>query len=267
VYTLGGQFNSLSVLQKTKIKKKMKFLFYSLMLVLLATSCQQNTTVEPLEAGQAYYPLEVGKYITYQVDSVLFDPTDGRTVRDSSSSQIRETIVDTWMAEDGKEMYSIERAIYDTADMEWRVTDIYLTFADDLEAVRVEENLSFTKMTFPFREGQRWNGINFNPALEVFVADEPIEMFKNWESVLRTTNEPMQIGDFSFDNITTIELANDTNAIELRTGLEYYAKNIGLVYRELYILDTQNTLAADSVVWADKAEEGFLMTQRVVDYN
>ncbi|MEM1327869.1 MAG: hypothetical protein AAGI23_18060 [Bacteroidota bacterium] len=245
----------------------MKLLFYLSILTLLLTSCQQNVSIEPLVTGQNYYPLEVGKYITYQVDSVLFDPTDGRTVRDSSSNQIRETVVDSWTAEDGKAMFRIERAIYEADTDEWRVTDVYATYADELEAVRVEENLSFTKMKFPFREGQRWEGLNFNPNLEVFIADEPIEMFKNWGSVTRTIGEPMQIDDFNFTAVTKIELANDTNAIELRTGFEYYARNIGLVYRELYILDTQNTLAADDVVWADKAEEGFLMTQKVVDFN
>ena len=57
-------------------------------------SCQKQESLSPeeVEVGYEYYPIEIGKYITYQVDSILYDPTDGRIVRDSSSIQLRETI-------------------------------------------------------------------------------------------------------------------------------------------------------------------------------
>lgn len=247
----------------------MKKATYTLLLsVFLLGACQNDTVlVEPIAEGYDYYPLAVGKYITYQVDSVLYDPTDGQIVLDSSSSQIRESIVDSWRSEDNKQLFRIERAIYDTVNAEWEVTDIYSTYADETQAVRFEENLNFIKLRFPIRINRPWQGLDFSSTLEVNVADEPIELFKNWESVVTIIEKPMRIGDFDFSEVTTVQLANDTNLIELRAALEHYAKGVGLVYREVSILNTQNIQADDSVLWAEKGEEGFLMTQRVIDYN
>lgn len=246
----------------------MKTILYILSFFALVVACQNDTVlVEPIAEGYDYYPLRIGKYITYQVDSVLYDPTDGQTVRDSSFSQVRERIVDSWRSADDKEWFRIERAIYDAANDDWQVTDIYSTYVDETQAVRFEENLNFIKLRFPIRVNRPWRGLDFDDDLEVDIADEPIELFKNWESIVTTIDEPRRVGNFDFSEVSTVQLANDTNLIELRAAYEQYAKGVGLVYREVSILNTQNIQADDSVLWAEKGEEGFLMRQWVIDYN
>ncbi|MEM9850041.1 MAG: hypothetical protein AAF847_19275 [Bacteroidota bacterium] len=235
---------------------------------LLLFACQEETLpAAELNAGYDYYPLEVGKYITYQVDSILYDPTDGRIVRDTSSVQMRESITKSFPNESGVMLYEIERAERQNEQEAWEVKDVYSTYRTDFQAVRTEENLRFLKMVFPLNRGNNWEGIDFDKDIIVEIAGEEVEIFKNWESVVTKVNEPLSIGNFSFEETTTVELARDTNSIELRSAFEQYAKGIGLVYREISVLNTQQIGVDESVRWETKAEQGFLLYQRIIDFN
>jgi len=231
-------------------------------------ACNNNIdTTEEFDFGYDYHPLEVGKYIDYQIDSIIFDPVDSRIVRDTSSVLVREIIVDSYKADDDQEIFVIERLERETNKEDWRFKSNYATYRTDFQLFRTEENLTFLKMIFPLTRGNNWEGINFDKTKIVNIAGENIEMFKNWSTIITGVNEPLNIGNFSFDEVTTIQLARDTNAIELRSAYEQYAKGIGLVYRELSILNTQNIAVDDDVLWEDKAEEGFLLYQRIIDHN
>ncbi|MEM9886347.1 MAG: hypothetical protein AAF849_10670 [Bacteroidota bacterium] len=239
-----------------------------ILLSLLFFSCQEESLpATELNAGYDYYPLEVGKYISYQVDSILYDPTDGRILRDTSSIQVRETITNRFENEDGLTLFEIERAERQDERSDWRVTDIYSTYRNDFQAVRTEENLNFLKMIFPVSRGSNWEGIRFDKDLIVEIADEEVEIFKNWESVVTGVDEALSIDDFNFEEVATIELARDTNSIELRSAFEQYAKGVGLIYREVSVLNTQQIDVDETVLWETKAEQGFLLYQKVIDFN
>lgn len=243
-------------------------IFLLLFGVFSLTSCEEETiAATDFSLGYDYYPLEVGKYISYQVDSILYDPTDGRIIRDSSSIQMREAVVASFEDEKGQKVFTIERSERESEANEWEIKHVYSTYRTDLQVVRQEENLSFLKMIFPLDRGTNWDALGFDPTLIISVAGESVELFKNWESIVTDVDEPLSIGNFSFDEVSTIELARDTNSIELRSAFEQYAKGIGLIYKEISILNTQNIGAEDNVLWEDKAEQGFLMYQKVIDYN
>ncbi|MEL6865958.1 MAG: hypothetical protein AAFP19_16145, partial [Bacteroidota bacterium] len=67
-----------------------------------------------------------------------------------------------------------------------------------------------------------------------------------------------------FDSVATIYQADNENAIELRYSIEKYARNIGLVYREMRILDTQ---AIVDDPWEEKAQKGFIIRQQITRHN
>ncbi|MEL6945639.1 MAG: hypothetical protein AAFO82_23530, partial [Bacteroidota bacterium] len=161
----------------------------------------------------------------------------------------------------------IERSERKDENEEWTIKDVYSTYLTEEQAVRTEENLTFIKMIFPVSRGKNWEGLGFSKDKRVIIAGESIEMFKNWESIITQVKEPMLLGSFAFDDVMTIEVARDTNAIELRSGFEKYAKGIGLVYRELSILNTQNVVIEEDILWGDKAQEGFILYQRLIDHN
>jgi len=55
--------------------------------------------------------------------------------------------------------------------------------------------------------------------------------------------------------------------IELRLSYERYARGVGLIEREMRILDTQCIEACSTKTWAEKAEKGFIVRQKIRDYN
>ncbi|MEN0047365.1 MAG: hypothetical protein AAF806_09935 [Bacteroidota bacterium] len=246
----------------------MKYFVFTLSILAFFSSCKEETlTPEEVQVGYEYYPLAVGKFLTYQVDSIVFDTVGFEVFVDTSSTLVREEIVDSYEGEEGQEIFAIERSERKSKEEEWEIRDVYATYRTESQAVRTEENLTFIKMLFPVSRGKNWEGVGFDKDKRVIVAGESIEMFKNWESVITKVGEPLLVGSFAFDDVTTIEVARDTNAIELRSGFERYAKGIGLVYRELSILNTQNTAPDESVLWGEKAQEGFLLYQRLIDHN
>ena len=68
-------------------------LLLSILGVFLLVSCNENTNKIELDIdyGYEYFPLEIGKYRSYQVDSLIFDTTAQGVIIDTTSSFIRES--------------------------------------------------------------------------------------------------------------------------------------------------------------------------------
>ena len=237
--------------------------------LLLFASCKDESTFEDpiIDETQQYFPLQIGKQITYRVDSIIYDPINETEIQvDTSFVYVREIVTDTFTNEVGDLIYTIERSKSFDAAFNWQITDVWAASKSQTRAERYEENLRFVKMVFPVRNGDIWDGNTFIDETTLYpVAGESMEIFKSWFYEVMSTDEPETIGGFTFDEVTTIQQANEENLIERRYSLEKYAKGVGLVYREMEIYDTQNI--NESIPWEEKADKGFKLTLVVVDYN
>ena len=152
--------------------------------------------------------------------------------------------------------------------LNWELKDIWLAIRTDEGAEWIEENLRFLKMVFPLKEGLDWDGNQYIDITTIIpIAGESVEVFKSWSYESISIDESEQIGDETFENVATISQANSENLIELRLSEEKYAKGIGLVYREMKILDTQNIIGFEFSTWEDKAQKGYILKQQIIDYN
>lgn len=229
-------------------------------------SCEEKTGDLTIDLGYEYFPLDVGKYITYQVDSTLFD-NEGMIVINTSSF-VKEEITESFVDETGDTTYRIERFYKENLEDQWLITDVWTASRTTTQAFRTEENLRFIKIVFPPREGTSWNGNSFiDPSIEVEVAGDPIQMFKNWDYSILSTDQAEFIGSRELEAVTTVQMADDENVIERRFAQEKYAKGIGLVFRRFEILDTQCIEACVGLTWEEKAWQGFTMTQILLDHN
>ncbi|MEK7253300.1 MAG: hypothetical protein AAB316_01025 [Bacteroidota bacterium] len=245
----------------------MKHSFFILSLLCLLASCKEEADPFQADFGYEYFPLEVGKYLIYEVDSTIYDPT-GDTAVFFSKTQVKEEIVDTLSDNLGNQLFKIERFERTADTLPWQVTKVFTASIQNNQAIRTEDNLRFIKMPFPLRDGASWNAnIHFDPSLIVTVAGESIEMFKGWSSKIESVGEADTVGILQFPEVVTIRLADEENLIELRRGFEKYAKGIGLVYKELWILDTQCIEQCEGQPWEEKAEKGFILRQKLVGYN
>ncbi len=235
---------------------------------LFCLACNENTNKIDvnIDQGYEYFPLGLGKYWVYQVDSIVYDTTGNRVERDTARLFVREEIVDSFVDNSGRPAFRIERSIRYADTEAWRVKDVWMAVRSDDQAERVEENLRFVKLVFPLIQGTTWNGNLFiDETTQVIVAGESIEMFKNWSYELQSLGLTENIGGQSFENVATVLQADSENLIELRYAKEKYGRDIGLIYRELQILDTQNI--TESEPWEEKAQKGFILTQQLIEYN
>jgi hypothetical protein len=233
-------------------------------ILLLLFSCNEPDPFEP-ETGTDYFPLEIGRSWTYQMDSVIYDPT-GLEPIDTFTSFMLEEVVDTFLNQSEELWFRIDRSYRASDTADWTVKDVVAAHQSNNQALRSENNLSFIVLDFPLFDGKQWNGISlFSESTIVFVAGESLEMFNSWEYEIATVGMPETIGGIDFDEVTTVYQADNDFQIEYRFSLEKYAKEVGLVYRHLEILDTQNV--DPSKPWTEKAEKGFILTQTLIDFN
>jgi hypothetical protein len=235
---------------------------------LLLAACKQEADPYASHEGLDYFPLEVGKYVWYEVDSTIFDPAGDTISVRHSKTFVKEEVVDTLTDNLGNLLFRVERYERAADSLPWVVKKVFSQSLQGSQAIRTEDNLRFVKMTFPLRKSERWDGnIHFPDDLIITVEGETLEMFKGWSYKVLGVDEPFAEGDLHFDEALTVEEANSENLIELRQAKSVYARGIGLVYRELWILDTQCIEPCTGQTWEQKAEKGFILKQRMTKHN
>ena len=95
------------------MKILIKHLFILLIFpIILFTRCGKNETETLPKLGKEYYPLQIGKTATYDVDSIIYDPVSNGVVKiDTFKWQVREFLVDTFRDKSNVLNYTIERSI------------------------------------------------------------------------------------------------------------------------------------------------------------
>lgn len=245
----------------------------------LLAACADRVVEPPSDAlaqqQYAYFPLQIGKYVEYQVDSVVFDfAPGGGTLRDSSRTLVREVLADTLRDLTGQLLYSVERYERRSAQDAWVLHSIGTAARTAGQAIRTEQNLRFLKMVFPMTRRSEWDGnVWIDQEREIEIAGERMRPFSNWRYEVDTIDRPAVVGAFSFDSTLLITEADDNNVIERRLSRVRYAKHVGMVWREQWILDSQycnqNPPPADCATrpWELKAERGYLLRQKVLAFN
>ena len=247
--------------------------------MLAGLGCGAPFTVpfEPANAEEQYpyFPLEIGKYVEYAVDSVVYDfAPGGGTVRDSTHLLVRERVADTLRDNTGQLLYTIERYVRASETEPWQLQEIGSAARTATQAIRTTGNLRFLVLIFPFDRRSAWNGnLWIDQYREIEVAGERIRPFANWNYEVDSLDIPASVGPFAFDSTLLVTEVDEDNAIERRLSRVRYAKHIGVVWREQWILDSQycNQVPAPtdclSRPWTEKAEKGYILRQIITAYN
>lgn len=250
-------------------RNSMKYwLFILSCLCIVFVSCDETDDFE-LDTKEAYFPLEIGKYITYSVDSIRYGAASGGgTNIDTSTFEWREMVVDTFRDGENRLVYEVERMRRDNPNQDWQIVNV-LSITKTADRIEwVENNRRFVKMFFPLKLEDTSNVFQYFDEFElVSIGGEVIEAFKAWEYIVDELDVPSSVNSFSFDSTSTISYANSENVIELRIAREQYAKNIGLIAKEYMILDTQCITDCIGMTWEEKAEQGFVLRMKMIDHN
>lgn len=248
------------------LSRRISYLFSILFLVLLFNACQdeQSKTLDPSLFGYEYFPLELGHTWLYQLDSTIIDDQGGTIIQ--STRFLRETVSDVFVNAENKEIYVIERAIADSINGEYRVSDIWTAEKTSAAAFRVEENLRFNKLVFPLQLDVEWTGNLFDNLTEVDVAGEMMWVYKDWGDYQVVANGiDYRVNGTNYSDVAAVLQADHDFAIERRYAIEYYAPEIGLIEKQMIIYDTQCECPGES--WEEKADSGFSFRQTIIEFN
>ena len=239
-------------------------LFVFSFLVFFSSCGEESKTLDRELFGFEYFPVEVGKFWIYKYDETLI--RNQGNVLDQSVTYVREEISDVFVDAVGDSVYTLRRSESPTLDGNFQITDVWTTKMSENAARRVEENLTFVKLIFPFNVGTTWDGNLFDPLTTVNVAEESVWVYKDWKDYeVVAKGIDLQVEGETYTEVASVEQADFTSEIERRYAIEHYAPGVGLIKKEMVILDTQCSCPGET--WIEKAEAGFTLTQTLVDHN
>jgi hypothetical protein len=246
-------------------KLEINTLMLLLGVVLLMVSCGDETKrLDRSTFGFEFFPLEESQYWVYKVEETLIK-SEGMQ-NSTSTFFVREDVTESFVNTIGDTIYKIQRSISDDINGVFVPTDVWTAELTENAAYRVEENLEFVKMIFPFSVGTTWDGNLFDNQTDVIVAENEVKVYKDWGNYeVAAKGIPFSVEGENYTNVTRIDQANFESAIERRYAVEYYATGVGLIQKELEIFDTQ--CVCEGQTWLQKAEAGFKLTQTLVDHN
>jgi hypothetical protein len=203
----------------------MKLLYYSLLAILvLFFSCKKDATIAPPDLGYNYYPGKIKSYVIYDVDSIVYHQTKGDTAK--YKFQIKE-VMDSLIT-DNQNRPTIKLIRYRKnysktvpySAMTWTLQDVWVANITKTDVEVVEENIRYTKLAFPAKLVATWNGTAHADTAE---CDYSYTSFDN----------PLTLNGNPFSKTLTVLQHLDTNALYYQNYYEQYARNVGLIYKQI----------------------------------
>lgn len=254
--------------------KKFRGCVLSLLAILTIFACNKQSPGINTAPVSDYMPMQVGKYVHYRLDSMRFIDFGQR---DTIVSYEAKDVVDGELTDNtGRQTFRVIRYLRDIASTDENDYIATLTYfvTPTRESIEVQEdNLKFQKLKLPVNNGYSWHGNAFLPAtpyyqLYQFSNDEDINA---WDYTYSNVNEPVTINGNNYDSTATVlQVADSSNVpIEFPDGLAYknywteiYAKNIGLVYKEVVMWEYQPPNSGNPGF-----KSGFGLTISIIDHN
>lgn len=221
----------------------------------MLSGCYREDTVLPF-IGYEYFPTEIGRYVEYKVDSTWQDDPAGQLGFVEAHYFLRDLNESPFVDEEGRPATRVERHAKYSPFGEWNIKDVWYRTRTTKIAEQNEENVVFIKHNFPIRAGKKWNGNSKNTLQSLQEMYNQITVPEVWEYRYTNVDEPYTINGFTFDStVTVIQMDRQTPVALSVFAKEVYAKNVGLVHKEMRMHNIQGT---DSV--------GFFFEMVVTDF-
>lgn len=247
--------------------------YFIIACLILTTFCVLNackkdkTETYIADYGYNFYPDDSGLFVIYQVDSIIYDDFN-RSVR-YSTMYLKEAIGEQFIDNLGRKAKRIIRS-YSTIDstvQQWETHNVYYMVRNTLVAERVEENLRYIKLVFPSEDNIKWLGNKYLLSPPPYIIDTTNYLVTDWKYTISRKDREYNILSKRFDSTLIVTQIQDSSAIFKTFAKEVYAKNIGLIYKENWIVTSQDTFKIrNQYPWQDRADKGFIVRQYAIDY-
>ncbi len=191
----------------------------------------------------------------YQVDSIVYN--EFTSLPDTFKYRIKEKMAGFFTDNEGRQAIRIERFIkkynpnkpYDS--IPYTIKEVWMANASNKNVQVVEGNIRFTKLIFPVQQNAVWDG-NAN------------NMLPEWLYSYEYIDRKEQMNNITLDKVLKVRQRDERTAIYYHYYAEKYAKNIGLVYREIKDIYSNSVVAGVPV--ENRIEKGILYKQTIIKY-
>ncbi len=233
------------------------FFYAATALLILVSSCKKVTEEYAMLPLNDYYPLTVGKYITYSLDSIVYYTNFGVSAT-VNSYQVKH-VVDAAITDNlGRPAFRIIRYIRNTPAAAWQPDNTFTALSSENGIEFTENNLRFLKLVNPIRQDYSWQGNSFINTTSV---TSTVKYLNDWDYTYDSINVASTIGSITLDNTIKVAEIDYTDSYTRLISEEKYAKGIGLVYRN-FLYQTKSSLTSP---YNDAVSYGVVM--KMIDHN
>jgi hypothetical protein len=235
--------------------------FSILIIALLFSGCYEEDTVAT--GGLDFFPVEIGHWAEYEVDSVWMDEPAGILGSGETHYLLRELNESTFMDEGGREVVRVERSRRADTAAAWQIKDIWGRVRTQAEAEQNEDNVILRKLIFPLQDGREWNGTLRTTDQNLQEWTGFLNIPVDWPFVMSAINEPYTINGLTFDSTVTVTQYDAEVAFGISlVSREVYARHVGLVHRHMTVYNIQ----PDPDSLTDKDSIGYTFEQRITGF-
>ncbi|HEY8733871.1 MAG TPA: hypothetical protein VIL90_04850 [Puia sp.] len=235
-----------------------------LFLSLLVWSCKKNNPLVT-DGSSDYYPMHVGNYIIYRMDSLKYINVGSQ---DTLISYHAKEVVDDSITDNlGRLSYRVIRYLSDTTETsEWVPSIAYLVTPLKGSVEVVENNLRFIKLVTPVQDGISWLG---NSYIDTRSDNSPVPYMDGWNYVYANTGLPFDVLAGTVPVTVTVNEANeisglgDSSYTQTVYSAEVYGKNIGCIYKKFLY----SVYQSPNVEYPSGATIGYGLTFNMVSHN
>lgn len=246
---------------------KRTFLGSLVVCTLIFSACKKDPEVITSDAISDFAPLAVGKYITYQLDSLVYQ--NFGTSKTIISYQVKYEVSDLVKDNLDRPAYRITRYIRKAASNQWVPDNSFSAINTGLSLEFIENNMRFLKMKLPIKDGYSWKG---NSYIDTYSFNSDVKYLDDWDYMYDSLNTPITLGNITLDNTVKVDQRDeiignpsDPNSYsEINYSSENYAKGIGMVYRRMVHLEYQPPTPGTGGAFSDGS---FGITLTMIDHN
>ncbi|MFO7723702.1 MAG: hypothetical protein R6V49_10825 [Bacteroidales bacterium] len=235
---------------------KMRNLVHLVFLLLIFAGCSKTGEYN-WDAQYRYFPMEEGHWVVYEVDSTAYNKLQDTVIR--YHYFVRQTIGTTFTDLSGQTWRRVDHEVSPDSLGGWTITAASARKITRRNAETLEDNLRVIRLTFPFKKFTYWHGnsqINYEDPFNC-------NFYGDWQFQFRELFVPQTVSGLNFDSVVTVQQVADSGLICKSFVNEMYAPGVGLIYKHVERLTTQNTGSDPFYI---KAEDGYILTYRIVNW-
>jgi hypothetical protein len=165
--------------------KKLSLILFIGILIISFSACKKSIEDFHTKDLKEYYPLEIGKYITYNLDSTIFINFGTSSVVHSYQVKFE---TDALITDNlGRPAYRIIRYIRKSDTDPWASDASFMAINTGSSLEFIENNFRYLKLKQPLRDNYSWKG---NSYIDTYSLNNEFKYLDDWDYVYENVGLP-----------------------------------------------------------------------------